>query len=75
MLSDKHIESFRAIYKAHFGEDIGKEAALEKGAKLLRLMQLTYKPMTKAEFDAVQKKRKELIGNDESNSVKKPSAP
>ena len=57
-LSDKDIASFQALYKKRFGKDIDKKEALEQGTKLVRLMQLIYKPMTQAEFDAVQARRK-----------------
>jgi urease accessory protein UreF len=59
-LSEKNIEAFQVLFMKHFGREISKEEAREKGAKLLRLMQLVYKPMTQAEFDAVQERRKEL---------------
>jgi len=67
-LSEENIKVFQAIYKKRFGREIGKEEAQEKGAKLLRLMQLVYTPMTQAEFDAVQKRRKELILRDEDTT-------
>jgi hypothetical protein len=60
-LSDEDIASFQALYKSHFGKDIDKQEALEQDTKLVRLMELIYKPMTRAEFDAVQVSRKELL--------------
>jgi hypothetical protein len=59
-ISDAHIAEFQARYKKRFGREISKEDASAKGAKLLRLMSLIYRPMTQAEFDAVQARRKEL---------------
>lgn len=59
-LSDAHIAAFQALYKKRFGCDITAEDAAIKGAKLLRLMSLIYRPMTQAEFEAVQARRKEL---------------
>ena len=64
MLSNKHIQDFQALYKKHFGEDIDTQEALRQGTKLLRLMQLIYKPMKQAEFDAVQARKKELFRDD-----------
>ncbi len=58
MLSDSQIEKFQEIYRDRFGKEISREKALEKGAKLLRLMQLIYVPMTKEEYDLVQTRRK-----------------
>jgi hypothetical protein len=59
-LSEENVEAFRVLFRKHFGREISKEEAREKGAKFLRLMQLIYKPMKQVEFDAVQKQRKEL---------------
>ncbi len=59
MLSDEQIKKFQAIYKNRFGTEISKEEAYEKGVKLVRLMELIYKPMTKNEYNEVQKRRKE----------------
>ena len=59
-ISDAHIAEFQALYKKRFGREISKEDASAKSAKLLRLMSLIYRPMTKAEFEAVQMRRKEL---------------
>ena len=59
MLTDEQIKKFQAIYRKCFGKEIGKEAALEQGIKLVRLMEIIYKPMTKKEYEAVQKRRKE----------------
>ncbi len=59
MLSDDQIKSFQALYLKNFGKEISREEAYEKGVKLLRLMQLIYRPMTQAEFDLVQERRKQ----------------
>lgn len=59
-LSDEHIAHFQALYLKRFGKEISKEEARDKGIKLFRLMTLIYRPMTKAEFEAVQARRKEL---------------
>lgn len=44
LLSDKQISEFQEIYKEHFGTEISKEDARENGIKLLRLVELIYKP-------------------------------
>jgi hypothetical protein len=59
MLSDEQIRKFQTIWKNKFGQEISREEAYEKGAKLLRLVELVYKPMTEDEFKMVQKRRKE----------------
>jgi len=54
MISDPEIISFQQLYKKHFGKDISREEALEIGIKLIRLVELTYKPMTEEEFKKIQ---------------------
>ena len=61
VLSDKDITKFQALYKSEFGMEISRDEAREKGAKLLRLMSIVYKPMTKEEYESVQKRRKEEL--------------
>ena len=59
MLSDEQIKQFQELWLKRFGVEISREEAYEKGAKLMRLVELTYKPMTQAEYDLLQKRRKE----------------
>ena len=59
MLSDEQVASFQVLYKKQFGREITKAEALEKGSVLVRMMQLVYKPMTKEEYEKVQKRRNE----------------
>ncbi len=59
MLSNEQITKFQTIYKNRFGKEISREEAYEKGAKLIRLIELIYKPMTEKEYEMVQKRRKE----------------
>ncbi len=40
MISDERVAKFQALYKSRFGREIGRREALEKGIKLVRLMQL-----------------------------------
>lgn len=60
MLSDEQIRQFQFLYQARFGKEISREDAIEKGVALMRLVELTYKPMTEAELEMVQKRRKEI---------------
>lgn len=59
MLSDEQITKFQTLYKNRFGREISREEAYEQGVKLVRLIELIYKPMTEAEYKIVQKRRKE----------------
>lgn len=53
-LSDEQINKFQKLWKKHFGEKISRELALELGINLVRLMQLTYKPVRKSDFEKIQ---------------------
>ena len=54
-LTHSDITQFQALYKKHVGKTISRQEAREKGMKLLRLMQLIYKPITQAEYDRLHK--------------------
>lgn len=60
MLSDEQIRKYQEIYKNRFGKEISREEAYEQGVKLIRLIEITYKPMTQREYDLVQKRRQEI---------------
>ena len=59
MISQKELEKFKAIYKKKTGIDLPDQDALEKATKLFTLVKAIYKPMTKEEYDMVQKRRDE----------------
>lgn len=59
MLTDDQIKKFQALYKKRFGKEISKEVALEQGVKLVRLMEIIHRPMTKEEYETIQKRRGE----------------
>ncbi len=61
VLSDEDILKFQALYRSEFGMEISREDAYEKGIKLLRLMSSVYKPMTEAEYEIIQKHRKDTL--------------
>ena len=69
-LTDENITSFQALYKQRFGKEINREEAYEKASKLVRLMQIVYKPMTKEEYEVTQKRREEIF----AKNVKKENA-
>ena len=64
MLSDEQIRKFQMLYKKHFGKEISREEAYEQGAKLIRLVELIYKPMTEDEYKQLQKRRKDTNGSE-----------
>jgi hypothetical protein len=59
MISKERLEEFKKIYKKKFGKDISDQDALEQATKLMRLMEIIYKPMTQEQYDQLQKRRKE----------------
>jgi len=59
MISEKALKEFKAIYKKKFDVDLSGQNALESATKLLRLVEIIYKPMTKEEYERVQKRREE----------------
>lgn len=60
MLSEEQIRKFQTLYKKHFGKEISREKAYEKGANLVRLVELIWKPMTEDEYKRLQERRKEI---------------
>ena len=59
MLSNEQIRKFQALYKNIFGKEISQEEAFRQGAKLIRLVELIYKPMTETEYQKLQERRQE----------------
>ena len=59
MLSDEQIRKFQTLYRNRFGKEISRDEAYEKGVKLLRLVELVYKPMTETEYQRLQQRRQE----------------
>ena len=59
LLDNEQITKFQTLYKKRFGKEISREKAYEQGVKLIRLVELTYKPMTEAEYQQLQERRQE----------------
>ena len=59
MLSDEQVTKIQVLYQTHFGKTISREEAYEQGTKLLRLVEIIYKPMTAVEYQEVQERRRE----------------
>ncbi|PIP32327.1 hypothetical protein COV53_01700 [Candidatus Gottesmanbacteria bacterium CG11_big_fil_rev_8_21_14_0_20_37_11] len=58
-LTDKQIARFQELYKTRFHKDLDREKAYDMGIKLVRMMQIVYKPMTVADFKQLQERRKQ----------------
>ena len=59
LLSDEQVAEYQTLYKNRFGKEISREEAYEQGAKLIRLIELTYKPMTETEYQELQERRRQ----------------
>lgn len=57
VLTDADIAKFQALYRSEFGKEISAEQAYEQGIKLVRLVSAVYRPMTKEQFEKIQKHR------------------
>ena len=51
-ISDNHILEFQTLYKKHFGIEITKEQALEKGLRLIRLVEAVSRAVANEQQDA-----------------------
>ncbi len=58
MLSDEQLTKFQVLYKNRFGKEITKSEALEKGTRLIRLIELVYKPTIKSEHQETTDSKK-----------------
>jgi urease accessory protein UreF len=57
MLAEEQIKAYQTLYKNRFGKEISREEAYEQGVKLIRLIELIYKPMSEAEYKKLQQRR------------------
>ncbi len=46
-IPDKQLVKFQQLWKKRFNEEITKEKALEEGTKLINLVKVVYRPITK----------------------------
>ena len=61
VLTDADIAKFQALYRSEFGKEISSEQAYEQGIKLVRLMSAIYRPMTKEQFEKIQRHREATL--------------
>lgn len=60
IITDKQLAEFKALYKKRFGEELTDQEAMAKATKLVRLMEIIYRPLTKADLEMVEERKKEL---------------
>lgn len=58
-ISKEHFYKFKEIYKKKTGKDISDQDALESATKLINLVKAVYRPMTRDDYNKVQKRRAE----------------
>ena len=51
LVADEHIAEFQRLYKEHFGVELTKAQALEKGLRLIRLIEVVSRALAR---DAMQ---------------------
>ncbi len=56
MLTEKQIKDFQSLYEKHCGKEINEKEALEEGIKIIRLLEIVYKPITKKEYKKYDQK-------------------
>lgn len=59
-ISQKALDEFKQIYKDEFGKDLNDAEAYENASRLLRLMELVYKPMTKTDMEMILKRQADI---------------
>lgn len=59
-LTKEQIKQYKELYKERFDFELTDEEIIEKSTSLVRMIELTYKPITEKEFKQLQKRRKEL---------------
>ncbi len=59
MISKEALEEYKKIYRKEFGKEISDKDALEQAISLLTMVKAIYRPITKDDYDKLQKRRKE----------------
>jgi len=59
MLSKEAIDEFKKLYKEHYGEELNDFVASEAANRLVRMVELVYKPIPKAWEDKYNEIKKE----------------
>lgn len=59
-VSEEGVEKYQALCQKHFKEQLSKKEAQEELIQLVRFMEIVYRPMTEAELEQVNKRRREL---------------
>ena len=60
MLSDEQVKKYQTLYRNRFGKEISYESAYEEGMKLVRLLEVIYKPINKKDYQRLQERRQKV---------------
>lgn len=60
MISQETLEKFKIIYKKRFGVELSNQDTLDKANRLLRIIEIIYKPMTAGNYEKLQKRRQKM---------------
>ena len=66
MLSKKAVDEFKQLYKKHYGEELNDFVASEAANRLIRMMDLVYKPIPKSQEEEYNriKNEQEAVSED-----------
>lgn len=56
-LTEKDISEFKKLYKEHYGEELNDFVAYEAANRLVQMIKAVYKPITKEQYDKIEKER------------------
>lgn len=59
-LSEDQIKKYQILYYERFGVRLGHAEVCEKLESLVRMVEITYKPMTEKEFKQLQKRQRAM---------------
>ena len=73
MLSKEAVEQFKKLYKEHYGEELNDFVASEAANRLIRMMDLVYKPIPKSqeeEYNRIKKEQEAVPDENKKDYVK-----
>lgn len=69
MLPQKAVEEFKKLYKEHYDEELNDFIASEAANRLIRLIDIVYKPVPKAQEEEYNKIKKEQEAVPQKNKI------
>jgi|GEM_PF-1281598 len=67
-ICSEDLSVFRRQYLAQYGQELSESEALEKATRAFRLIELIYKPMTKADHDDVTNRLQKIRASESYRS-------